>query len=405
MKRRLRVGIVPAILLLAAALGAPASAQSIFGLNFLGEEQFFGSGRYRALGFSAYAAVDTMNAVSANPATMADLSSLTFSILETVSLSNVRSSSTTAYENRFQMPSVMLAVPLTKGLVFGTGYRTRFEGKGNFSFEHPIGDAPMGFDVYEHRSGLFTVPVSLAWKPASWARVSGAYQLERGSIRDNSRFIYHETYYSESDSKRVRSFSGSSWSASALIQVHPRLSVGAGVTTSTDYEVDETFHYTLTKLDSISHFDLTLPLSWEVGASAGIIGRWWLHAHFWQRSAPEPSGFEQLAGSIGDERLVAFGIERLRMQSGTFFTRIPLRIGFYENRWHLEYPEGRPVNSRFVTFGTGFSLPGGPGAIDLSFEIGQIGSISANGLDERVFRFALGLSASEAWSKRKTDQR
>lgn len=405
MKRRLRVGIVPAMLLVAAALGAPASAQSIFGLNFLGEEQFFGSGRYRALGFSAYAAVDTMNAVSANPAAMADLSSLTFSILETVSLSNVRNSSTTAYENRFQMPSVMLAVPLTKGLVFGTGYRTRFEGKGNFSFEHPIGDAPVGFDVYEHRSGLFTVPVSLAWKPASWARVSGAYQLEHGSIRDNSRFIYHETYYSESDSKRVRSFSGSSWSASALIQVHPRLSVGAGVTTSTDYEVDETFHYTLTKLDSISHFDLTLPLSWEVGASAGIIGRWWLHAHFWQRSAPEPSGFEQLAGSIGDERLVAFGIERLRMQSGAFFTRIPLRIGFYENRWHLEYPEGRPVNSRFVTFGTGFSLPGGPGAIDLSFEIGQIGSISANGLDERVFRFALGLSASEAWSKRKTDQR
>ncbi|HEY5134104.1 MAG TPA: hypothetical protein VII85_10510, partial [Candidatus Krumholzibacteriaceae bacterium] len=104
-------------------------------------------------------------------------------------------------------------------------------------------------------------------------------------------------------------------------------------------------------------------------------------------------------------RLVAFGIERLRMQSGAFFTRIPLRIGFYENRWHVEYPEGRPVNSRFVTFGTGFSLPGGPGAIDLSFEIGQIGSISANGLDERVFRFALGLSASEAWSKRKTDQR
>jgi len=405
MKRRICAALVPAMLLLAAALAAPASAQSIFGINFLGEEQFAGSGRYRALGLSAYAAVDTMNAVSANPAAMADLSSFTFSILEAVSLSNVRSSSTTAYENRFQMPSVMLAVPLAKGLVFGGGYRTRFEGKGNFSLEHPLGDAPVGFDAYEHRSGLFTVPVSLAWRATSWARVSGAYQIERGSITDNSLFIYHKTYYSKTESKRLRSFSGSSWSASALIQVHPRLSVGAGVTTSTGYSVDETFRYTLAKLDSLSHFDFTLPLSWEVGASAGIIGRWWLHAHIWQRSAPEPRGFEHLAGSIGDERLIAFGVERLRAQSGAFFDRIPLRIGFYENRWHVEYPEGRPVNSRFVTFGTGFGLPGGPGVIDVSFEIGQIGSISANGLDERVFRFALGLSASEAWSKRKTEQR
>jgi hypothetical protein len=404
MKGRIRAGIVPAMLLIVAALGAPASAQSIFGINFLGEDQFLGSGRYRALGLSAYAAVDTMNAVSANPATMADLSSLTFSILEAVSLSNVRSSSTTAYENRFQMPTIMLGVPLAKGLVFGTGYRTRFEGKGTFSFEHPLGDAPMGFDTYEHRSGLFTVPVSLAWKPTSWARVSGAYQIERGSIKDNSGTIYHQTYYGNTESKRVRNFSGSSWSASALIQVHPRLSVGAGVTTRTEYGVDETFRYTLTQLDSISHFDFTLPLSWEVGASAGIIGRWWLHAHFWQRGAPEPRGFEQLAGSIGDERLIAFGVERLRMQPGAFFARIPLRIGFYENRWHLEYPEGRPVISRFITFGTGFGLPGGPGAIDVSFEIGQIGSISANSLDERVFRFALGLSASEAWSKRKNER-
>jgi hypothetical protein len=184
--------------------------------------------------------------------------------------------------------------------------------------------------------------------------------------------------------------------------VGPRLSVGAGVTTSTDYTVHETFTYTLARLDSLSRFDFNLPLSWEVGASAGIIGRWWVHAHLWQRSAPEPTGFEQLAGSIGDERLIAFGVERLRAQSGPFFERIPLRIGFFENRWALEYPAGHPVNSRFITFGTGFGLPGGPGALDVSFEFGQIGSISDNGLDERVFRLALGLSASEAWSRRKT---
>jgi len=40
--------------------------------------------------------------------------------------------------------------------------------------------------------------------------------------------------------------------------------------------------------------------------------------------------------------------------------------------------------------------------VDLSFEIGKIGSIGDNGADERVFRMAIGLSASETWSRRKT---
>jgi hypothetical protein len=70
----------------------------------------------------------------------------------------------------------------------------------------------------------------------------------------------------------------------------------------------------------------------------------------------------------------------------------------------LEYPEGRPVKSRFITFGSGFGLPGGSGVIDVSFEFGKIGSVSVNGVDERVFRVALGLSASEAWSRRKEER-
>ncbi|HVO76727.1 MAG TPA: hypothetical protein VMT60_01955 [Candidatus Bathyarchaeia archaeon] len=404
MKVRLRAALVPVALFIAVALSAPASAQSVFGIDFLGEDQFVGSGRYRALGLSAYAALDTMNAVSANPATMADLSSLTVSVLEMVGLSTVRRADVTAYENRFQMPSVMIGVPLRKGLVFGVGYHMRFEGKNSLSYANPIAGAPTGFDVYTHRSGLFTVPFSLAWRPLSWARVSGSYQLESGPIRDDFRVVYYPEYYGTVDSKRLRRFSGSSWNVSALVQVQPRLLLAAGMNTKVAYGVDETFTYTLASLDSISHFDFTLPLSWEVGASAGIIDRWWLHAHLWQRGAPEPHGFPQLAGSIGDERLVSFGVERLRAQSGAFFSRIPLRLGFYENRWHLEYPAGRSVTSRFVTFGTGFSLPGGPGALDVSFEAGQTGSIGNNGVDERVFRIAVGLSASEAWSKRKTER-
>jgi hypothetical protein len=59
------------------------------------------------------------------------------------------------------------------------------------------------------------------------------------------------------------------------------------------------------------------------------------------------------------------------------------------------------VDSRFITFGSGFGLPGGPGQVDLSFEFGQVGSVGNNGVDERVVRMAIGLSVAESWSKRK----
>jgi len=388
-------------LFLAFLAGAPASAQSIFGLNFLGEHQFSGSARYRSLGLSSFAVPDTAGAVAANPATMADLPRLTFSMVEIAGLSTVRSGEATAYENRFQLPSVMFGFPVRRGLVFGFGYRTRFEGKGDLTYERPIEDAATAVEIYQHRSGLFTVPLSVAWRVASWARVAGALQLERGSIKDVSRIEFHAASYNAVESRRDRNFSGTSWNVSTLFQVLPRLSLGAALSSETHYSVDEAFTYTRSEFDSTSRYDFTLPSSWEFGAAFGVTDRWWLSSHYWQRGAPEPDGFPQLAGSIGDERLVSFGIERRRVQTGGFFSRIPLRLGFFEDRWHLEYPDGRPVRSRFVTFGSGFGLPGGPGAVDLSFEIGQIGSVNDNGVDERVFRFAVGLSASEAWSVRK----
>jgi hypothetical protein len=405
MRKRACAAALATVLILAAGPLAPAFAQSIFGINYLGEHEFSGSARYRALGLSSYALIDSAGAISANPATMADLTRLTFSLVENLSVTNVRSGSEAAYESRFRLPSVMFGVPLRKGLVFGFGYLTEFGSKGDFTFAYPIENAATAYEVFRHRSGLFNAPLSLAWRPVSWARVAGVYRIERGSIEDDYQVQFKKDYYSTIESKRVRSFSGSSWSGSALVNVRPRLSVGFGWNAGVSYKGDETFTYSRGELDSLAAWRFKLPSSWEAGAAYGITERYWVSAHFWRQGASETRGFEQLAGSIGDERLIALGVERRPDKAaGSFFGRIPLRLGFYENRWHLEYPAGHPVNARFITFGSGFDLPGGPGAIDLSFEIGQIGSVGSNGVDERVFRMVLGLSASEPWSKRRKER-
>lgn len=404
MKRTLRAAVCAALICAAGAAGGPAEAQSVFGLEFLGEHRYFANARQHALGLSAFAVPDSTSAISANAASLADLSRLTFSIFEQLGSSSIRNADTSAVENRFQLPSVMLAVPLRRGLVCGVGYRTRFEGKGDFSFSRSVEGVPATLEIYEHRSSLFTVPFTLAWKATDWASVAGELQLERGSIKDDAIVSINSTDYQPAVSERLRSFSGTSAAVSFLLKPHERITVGAHWNSAIDYNVSETFSYTRAELDSASEYDFSLPAAFGAGAAFGATERWWVSAYFWQRSAPEPDGFPQLAGSIGDERLISFGVERRRQSAGSFFSRIPIRLGFYEDRWHLERPEGRPVKSRFFTLGSGFALPGGPGMVDITFELGQIGSVSGNGLDERVFRIGLGISASEAWSKRKEER-
>ena len=394
------------LLLFLVPLGAaPAGSQSIFGLNYLGEHLFGGDARYRALAFSAIAIPDTGSALTMNPASMADLNSVTFSIVEVFEMGSVRAGEETAELNRFQLPQLVIAVPIRPGLVFSLGYVTNFMGRGDFSYPSFVDDVPIHYEVYKHRSSLFTAPLSLSWKARDWLNVAAAFELERGSIRNDVNIEFYEQNFDHAESSRSRSFSGESFSVAFLARIHPRLYVGGKWDHEVEYEVDETITYTRSELNSNSLWKTKLPGAFGVGASAGLSGRWWFSAQYWRRESPEARGFHQLDGSIAEESLIAVGLERRGAGDGGFFQRIPLRLGYYQNRWHLEIPAGEPVTSRFFTTGTSFSLPGGPGRIDLSFELGQIGSLDSNGADERMARIGIGFSLSEPWSSRDEDDR
>lgn len=396
------------VIVLAALLGlsaATAGAQSVFGLNFIGEHRPRGGARERALALSTVALPDSNGALTANTASLADLGEVTFSLFEMTNLSRIRTEEESANQNRFQLPAVMMAVPLRAGLVFGVGYRTRFQGKGDFSYRRTVADVTDPLDVYKSRSTLFTAPLSLSWGVTDRLRVAAELQIERGSISDEVTVYFPGEEFDAVRSRRDRNFSGTSWSASVLFAVHPRIHVGAVFDDRVAYSVGEDYSFSREALDSTASYDFELPPAFGAGIALGITERWWLTSSYWARNAPDPAGFVQLEGSIRDERLLGFGLERRRSDAGGFFSRIPLRLGYYEDRWHLEFPRGEGIISRFVTFGTGVPVPGGPGSVDLSLEFGQIGSIDRNGLDERVVRIGIGLNVSEPWSRRKTGRR
>ncbi len=401
--KSIRAAVVHALLL--GLVAGTAGAQSIFGLNFIGEHRFRGGARERSLAFSTLAIPDSSGTLTANTASLADLGEVTFSLFEVTNLSRIRTEKESISQNRFQLPSVMIAVPLREGLVFGFGYRTRFQGRGDFSYERDVEDVSNPLDVYKLRGTLFTAPLSLSWRVIDLIRGAGYLQIARGSNNDEVTVYFPLEQFETVRSRRDRSFSGTSWSASALFTVHPRIHVGAAFDDRIKYTVNEDLSFSRDDFDSTGSYSFKLPFAFGAGIAVGITDRWWFMSNYWRRQAPEPAGFSQLEGSLQDERLIAFGLERRRSADGGFLSRIPLRLGYYEDRWHLEFPPGEAVTSRFVTLGTGVPVPGGPGSVDISLELGQIGSIDNNGLDERVMRIGIGLNVSEPWSRRKPGRR
>lgn len=401
-RRRLIAAVVFACLLPGAAAG-----QSVFGLNYLGEHRHRGSARQRALGLSGIALVDTASALTQNTATLADLRFITFSIHEALGMSSIgREGEESLGQSRFQLPAVMLAVPVRSGLVLGIGYRTRFEGRGDFGVTTDVPGVGLVQDIYSRRSTLFTVPIAAAWRPAGWLRVAGELQIERGSIFDEVATELREDEYEPAVSERTRRFSGTSWSVSALLRPHPRIRLGGYLDDRVSYEVEEEFTYTRSDLDSTGVYDFELPLAWGVGAAVGVTGRWWLSASWWFREAPGAAGFPALENRLNDERLFSVGIERRADgEADGFLARLPLRIGFRTGVWHLTYPPGEELSATWLTLGTGIGMPRGPGNIDLSVELGRIGSVTDNGIDEQTVRIGLGINVSEQWTRRGRDRR
>lgn len=400
----MRTVVLYAAALLTLLLPCGARAQSIYGMNYIGEAVHLGSSRHEALGYSAIAVQDTSNSVTANPASTADLRMVTLTVQQVLSASRVYYLEYTSKQTRYTVPTFTASFPFREGLVLTSGYRARYMGRADFAYQIDIEGAPTGYQNYKLDSNMYMIPVIVAWKPFSSLRVAGEAQFNLGSIIDKVNVWFDDLNYKNVDSKRTRSYTGLSWGAALLWEAHPRLWLGGYVDGAVDYRVEESIENTVSERDTNLTYDYKLPLAWDVGLSFNPYGRWWLSVSYWTRSAAAPVGYSQLEGNVGDERHIGFGIERRAGTGGNVFNQIPIRLGFYTDTWHLQFPAGQEVNSMFLTAGSAIPLGDSHGAIDFTLEFGRTGSKEENFVEENIFRFGLSFSLSEPWSKRKTER-
>jgi hypothetical protein len=98
-----------------------------------------------------------------------------------------------------------------------------------------------------------------------------------------------------------------------------------------------------------------------------------------------------------DEIVVAGGIERIlaRERRGGF-SNVPLRLGATYRQWAYRVG-GEPVEEWTYSAGTGFSLQGGKGQLDLALSYGTIGEVAKNGLESDYWRVTVSVTGLERW--------
>ena len=261
--------------------------------------------------------------------------------------------------------------------MFSLGYRTRFAGKSDFTIERDVDGVPLANEEYALNSSLFSVPFTLAWKPADWLMVSGEFQLERGSIKDQVSVYIEDPLYNTVTSSRTRSFSSGSWGVSMLMKIHRRLWIGGTYDESVDYSVEEITEYSLESLDESSSWDFSLPAAYGAGLAAGITDRWWLSGSFWSRKAPEPAGF------FSQVEIIDRRPDRLKLRADLSHPGFVVVVGSYAPGWRATVSgrEGKVLEAN-VAF-RAVAAPAGRHDIELLYRPAGLGfglAVSVGGL-------------------------
>lgn len=142
---------------------------------------------------------------------------------------------------------------------------------------------------------------------------------------------------------------------------------------------------------------LEMPLMWQAGFTLSQGNLWMLGADF------RYEGWEGIPGFLSGQPqqnswMVSAGGQVTPSAEGSFLERTHYRVGGYYGQSPV-FMGGQPVNDFGITFGIGMPIirPRQKlhSSVDLSCQVGRLGSIADNGIAENYFRFTMGFNLND----------
>jgi hypothetical protein len=384
---------------LAASLGAARAprAESIFGMNLLGERLDAVDARVAALGGFVQTVDDSLGVLQYNPAMLAWAKRVTFGAAGYVTRDANQSQDLERTVVSAKFSALGLAFPVfRKSLTASVGYRGRYDPDGDYSVpgETPAGDDYN--DVFERAGGTWSVPITVAADLGRFMKVGGTVSLERGTVENRWLIDFAGTTTADATSEQIREVRGTGFGAGVVVRPIANVSVGVAYEAQIDYDVDVKETFTNSSADTTYEETMRQPERWTASASWRVLRGFTLYAG---ASLCDFTKFEGLAfppGRLAEERVASFGLE-YRFKG----SRFPIRASARFEQLPYTMPDGEEISRVAFTLGSGLIFRTGRGKLDAALQFAKVGSVDTNTYEDQQVRFYISIAGSETWSTKR----
>jgi hypothetical protein len=381
------------------ALSTAARAESIFGLNLLGERFETGDARIAALGGFVQMSDDSLGVLQYNPAMVAWCKRVTFGAAGYVTTDRNKSATLDEKTVRTKFSTFAFGFPLfRKRLSMSFGYRGRYDPDGSFRETLTTDTGQAYVSIYNRSGGLWSVPFTLAFDAGKYAKIGAYYSIENGTLEDQWVVDFQGASTTDATSTRTRSLSGHGWGAGAAVRPIPKLSLGVAYEAAINYDTAVKERYTNAAANASYNETTTLPERWTASATFRVSPGFVVHAGGAMSDFTRFSGLAFPVDQLTREEIASLGVEYARGRS------IPLRLSVTYEQLPYTLPDTQKITKMGFAIGTGLLFKSGRGKIDTALQFAKTGSVSTNDYQDKSVRFYLSITGSEEW-KRKRETR
>ena len=390
------------IVVLAVGLSArvpAARADSIFGLNLLGERIEAVDARVAALGGFVQIVDDSLGLMQFNPAMLAFSKRVAFGAAGYVTSDANQSAELERTLVSTKFSSLMFAFPLFKRtLTASIGYRGHYDPDFDYSIPGTTTSGEEYNDVFERTGGTWGVPITVAADLGRYAKIGGSISLERGTIENRWMTDFTGSNTVDAGSTQIREVSATGFGAGVVARPFPGVGIGLAFESELDYDVDVTESFTNSAADTSFDESMVQPARWIASAA------WRAARGLTFYGGASYSDFTQFEGldfptdRLTDELVAALGVEyRIRG------ARFPIRLSGRYEKLPYTLPDGEEITRVSFALGSGLLFRTGLGKLDAALQCGKVGSVATKTYEDRQIRFYVSITGSEQWStKRET---
>lgn len=392
-------------LLLLTVLAGTAAADSQFAANGLGVGMMPTHARGWTMGRLGIALDDSLRLSLANPAAPGGTKRVSMSAVYLADRRRARDENGEIFFTTSGFPLFEFLIPFGSRFALGFGYDVEQDmgtARTRIPFEtDPESGVPAHTRFFERRGALFRVPALATFRLFRDLRLGFRLDSYFFNIEEDYDLVFDDTSIRTTRERLVMGGSGTGGTFGLMVPLLRFGHAGFVYSTSATLDGDREREGASGSVDKEA-VRVEVPERFGAGITLKPAEQWTVGGEISTAAWEDVSDTLSALGGYSDVVSYGFGVERMPGRDDPWFLAFPIRAGYRIEPLSLVSEEGREIDRRIFSCGSGFVLGEGRGRCDFGLEYGRIGSRANIGMEESWYRFVIGFTGQEPWRKRKS---